>query len=245
MHSKLETRLTLIPYGYTRCYTVELEASAEKLQALADEILNNLLPASIFRGETLLNFSGTQARTNLLKDSPYSFQHRPEELFFMTGKVILPSEDEAPPDQSPPPPQRFQVSIRSQFKEFKGSKEIEHSTQITIDWGLPQTFPLREFVSLLKPDIEYLRFGFDLFRARFLSTLLGCYPVVSDSLLIEALPGRVAIQTISEGLKRQTDLPLQKDGWFEKTTEVLKRSLDFDLKHDYLLHVLPAKNRRL
>ena len=234
MNSTLETSRTLIPFGFTCCYTVRLDANSQGVSALADAIIKQLLPQELFRGEPLINLRGLESPAALLTECAAPPPAQGEELFYLGGEMTPPQEQEEDSVQEVTLPSPFRISIHTEFLEFQGSNDIVHTAALKRAWALPQSFPLKDFVLLINPEITALRFGLDFFRARFLSALSGSSPVAYESLQIDACAGQAAIQIISEGLKRRSDLPLQKGRWFSKTAQLLKQTLGFDLEQDYL-----------
>jgi len=227
MKSQLIHGKRLFPYGHTSTYTLEAELPKDAGSILAHQIITNLIPEEVLRGNELQDLRGRDPNLPLINQTSTI---RDYELLFITG-IIIPGENGAEEEE----PENFTLQITTPFNHSAGIHHIIHKVEIVRAGALPEDIPLKLLTKALSIEIDYLRFGLELYESRLVSGLLGFSPIITQRLLIEFYQGVLHLKIIAEALKKKGVLPLQREGLFEKVREVVKVANGVDLFTEYNL----------
>ena len=235
MKSSLSIRRTYIPFGYSTEYEATCELQSWQLPKFAQAILGDFMEPSLLSRSTIEDSKGRDPELLIDSTIPANLKPRGFELVFISGKrFTMMGED--PQTAVVQPDENFTLSVLTPFASFEGSRHIKHSIDVA-RIGLPDWISPYEIARAFPLEIDLFRIGLDLFEPKF-GSILGITPTVTQTLLIEASTQNCKLK-ITADTKDRKQLPLGRDGLFEKLDHVLKEIFSVGLIDDYRAKLQP------
>lgn len=225
--STLSFNRTLFPYGYTCEYRREVVHPKFSLSRLVDCSLRKLLTREIFTKKSVLDIKGRDPDTLMDQNVTEVFRPKGEELFFLSGKVMLFRRKE---EEIWEP---FDVRVHTAFDRFVGNHHIVHGVSTIRSGALPSFVDVIDLGRTFPISPEYFRLGLEFFSSSFISASLGFAPTVKETLLLESTSERTLIGISAEGLKNKESFPLSKGQYAETIAGILQEVFEFDVMEDY------------
>jgi len=209
--------------GYGLEYSDQRDISVGALSDLIDGLLREVLPTIISQQSQseVIDLKGRNAQDSLLPGIGPSAH---DELFRLGGMAPLRGSKESLNFEP------FEISLLSPFKRFEGSSHIVHELEQHRAGPLPSWLPLRllGYAAPLRPS--FMRFGLERFRNVLSFASFGYTPQVTDSILIDCVQGRLAVQVTSERNRSRLSNPCDDIPSFRAVSEILRAVMGFDLR---------------
>lgn len=224
MNSSLQIKRTFLPPGYRHEYRATIESKNTYLPKLVDASFRRLIEPLVLKCAPIVNMKGRDQRNLISQNIPVSAMPNADEFCFAAGIITKSPKAEKG--------QEFSIAVNSKFIANEESHHMLHVAAVDRH-SFPADVPV-EFVGRLPAvRLKFFRLGFDLFETRFLSSLIGLVPTVTQTLLIEADEKKCELSIIAEGLKKESALPLQRAEMWSTLGEILTNCLGFDFRADY------------
>lgn len=218
-------------------YSLVGDLGDDQLRAVVDACLNSFLPADIFRSDTVQDLKGCGPQPLLNNTEASVDQSSPEEeLLYIAGLAFLDEDREQAETQTDLDEHfsnGFELQVLTNFEQFVGCNHISHSIRTVRQGRLSPDIGLREMARLSGVAFEHFRIGLEVFHERFTGRM-GVAPVGDQRFFLDAEPGRFKLLLGAEHLQHKSDLPLTKDGLFERLNDLFQELFAFDIKTDYL-----------
>lgn len=234
MKSSLEITRNLVSFGFTVDFSLRVPLTPAALPLLVQAILQQVLPPEIATLSTIRDVKGVDRELirEVLKPDGTVYD---QEILFVSGTVPSPDEPEEGEDTDPDVlnPVPFEIGVHSVFSEFVGSHHIDHTLRRRITPDFLSGTTLLELLQLPDLSLKSFRGGLDVFTPSRFGGLLGITPTVTETFLISATDQECQLVIRAEGLKKRTDLPLQKFEYFSRLKAVFLEILQVDLEQTY------------
>ncbi|MBN8549319.1 MAG: hypothetical protein J0M12_08405 [Deltaproteobacteria bacterium] len=223
MNSSLVTKCAYLPLGYRCEYRATLTSKEVYLPDFIDSTLRSLVECLVLKTSPIVNLKGRDQRNLIDPNIPATLLPSADEFCFIGGEIT----------SSPKTPgQEFAVAVNSKFIANEKSHHMLHVCEIERR-SFPADIKIEDIGRLPALHIKHFRLGFDIFESRFLSSLIGLIPTVSQTLLVEATEQSCEISISAEGLKKRQELPLQRHEIWDRLRNALLDTLHFDIEADY------------
>jgi hypothetical protein len=227
--STLTQRRSFMPWGIRTVYRLDLPLSPSAFCALA-AALPALLPEEVYSGKPLRDLKGREPAS--LPDPTQAG----DELFFAAGTVYTGTKSERPAAARDLLGEPFQLRALSKFVEFDGPNHIVYSPAVALSDGMPHLMGaegyLRDIGSLVPLVLEKVRLGLEFFSGSFAGSMFGFSPAVTETVRVELEPGNASV-LIDAVQKSAAEPPLARGGYFEKLSDLLRKSCSFNLGDDF------------
>jgi hypothetical protein len=213
MASCLITRNWLLG-GYTAVFSESVSLNAGDLSRIAAAMFFWLRDALSLKATPaeLLDLKGRERTDLVIPELPHP---RAEEVFALGGSIAT---GHTPGGFTWAP---FVTSCTTRFKRFEGNRHIVHSYEIHPPENIPEWLPWWMLGSAAPIQLDYARFGFELFSSRFRLTSFGAVPVVSDSLLLDATNDRLVVQLTTNQPRWKPCNPFETNSVFRSTAQAV------------------------
>ena len=189
--------------------------SPSLLIEVSDLVLTRLLP-------TLGSIEGSLTDTQgLLPERPLalppaspSLAPRGQELCFIGGVIATGDAPTAVTLDD------FWASVTSSFERFD-SPHIIHTLSYSRAPSLPATVPFAALGRAFPIRVTLLRFGFEGFRSRRVTSMLGAAPTIDESFAIEADESQIVLQIKGERVPRANISPLRNTALWNEVQQHL------------------------
>lgn len=234
MKVRFDLRKKFFPSGFTADYELDVAMDRHAIPDLVDRAINGLLPAEATRRREVTDLKGRDPQSLLDPATPAEHLPRGEELVFVAGRVFTDDSQLAAGKLSDPlRGESFEMRLSTVFKQFSGHHHIVHSTTLERGGARLDGIDVSEVGRAAPVVISRFRLGMELFRSRFMAGALGYTPTVSDALMLEASGESLRVRIWAEAMKNRSDLPLSRDGLFDKVSSLVKDITGFDIAADY------------
>ena len=224
MNSSLQVKRTFLPPGYRAEYHAVIECPHIYLPKLIDASFRQLIDPLVLRRTPIVNLKGRDQRNLIESNIPVTFLPTADEFCFAAGMITKsPKADKG---------QEFTIAVNSKFIANEKTVHMLHIGDVERH-GFPADVLVESVGRLPALHIKTFRLGFDIFETRFLSSLIGLVPTVSQTLLVEADEKKCVLRIVAEGLKSKAEIPLQRDDIWKRLESILSESLRFELDTDY------------
>jgi hypothetical protein len=224
MKSSLSSKRCFLPPGYRIEFRASIEMQSVYLPELVDAGFRELLGPLVLDQEPIVNLKGRDQRNVIDLNMPATIAPSSDEFCFVGGSICRSPRD--------PKGHDFSVALNSKFIANEESHHMLHVCEIERR-VLPDWVDVKRIGRLPGLCIKVFRLGIDVFDSRYLSSLIGLVPTVSQTLLVEATPAKCEISVIAEGLKSKSDTPLQRSELWDRLQRILLRGLHYELQADY------------
>lgn len=229
IHSSLKLSRSLLPWGVRAEYRVEAALSPSAFVQLVCGAAE-LIPEQALDGKPLRDLKGREPGS--LGEAALSG----DELFFASGTIYTGTHSTHPQGMRALVGEPFYLRITSKFIEFDGPAHIVYSPAIVLGEDVPSLLPAAEYVReigrLVPLALDRVRLGVELFSGSFAGSMFGFSPAVTESLYLELTPGAAKL-SIDAALKRSADLPLSREGYFERADRVFQAACGFSMIKDF------------
>jgi hypothetical protein len=206
------------------------------ISKLVDRCLNHLLPERLFISKQIEDIKGFDRKPLEGEEIPLNGRGGVEELIYVAGKIREvdeeTKEDLESQDSTEMPVEPFALTLITSFKSFKGYGHIIHDVSLSRCTDSQQPIDLRTIGCSPNIELCHFRTGMELFRSRYAGRF-GIAPIADQRFSIEATPSDFKLSIVAESLKNRQELPLSKDGYFERLSTLFHEFIGFDLKADY------------
>ena len=208
-------------------YALSGEMADRQLLVLADRCINRLLPAELFSGDAVQDMKGCGPQQLLGNVEASADRESPEEeLLYAAGKVRLDTDHGS--HMAP-----FHLQLATKFDRFIGYHHISHTIIERREGPFPPALGFRHIASVPDLRLDRFRIALELFHAVFTGRM-GVAPIGDQRLFLEADRQRFEMILGAEHLNHMTDLPLAKDGYFDRLQAIFSDLFEFDIRADYL-----------
>ena len=225
VESNLTTRLRLWPPGYSLEYSLRTRLEPSGFVQFAADCLSDLVlkhsTERKFRNIKGIDYQNQFTRPVLRPNYP-CFD---EEVYFCSGELV-PEDLAEESDKS-----NFQLRGYTRFKSFESASMIVYDLNETFfpDFSDSPQAILRQ----QDTQLQYLSVSLELFRSRFMGTLLGFAPVVSQGFIVESNGSDLSLKIFANTLKTRTSLPLDQFGYFASLNNIINSQTGVDLYRDF------------
>ncbi|RMG40654.1 MAG: hypothetical protein D6719_10340 [Candidatus Dadabacteria bacterium] len=232
MSSSLKLRYKFLPPGYAGVYNLSLKLPEYTLPELADNIIRTLYKLRLLGSNQLKDFKGRD-RANLLNSNlPASLKPVSDELLFISGELYPQMPADSREDTVP-----YVFHINTPFESFEDNNHIVYRIKRGGS-GLPSFLHERNIARNFPNKIELFRLGLDLFHSKRTFAFLGYYPVVTETLLIEASAEDMALKITWDSFKARDILPLERMNLLGELSEAIGAAVNFSIKEDLQQKIL-------
>lgn len=225
MSSTLQLKRSYLPLGYKSDYHALIKASGIFLPILVDLSLKALVEYVLQKSDPLIDLKGRDQRNLIDPNIPATLLPTADEFCFVAGAIT--KSPKAAADG-----RDFSIAVNSGFIANEKDHHMLHVPSIERR-DFPADVRLETIGRLPGVHIQRFRLGFDIFESRFLSSLIGLVPTVSQTLLLEADEQKCEISIVAEGMRIRNEQPLQRLEIWERIRMAVLQALDFDVESDY------------
>ena len=195
------SRFQLWPYGWVAS-TNEAHPLLTKgaLSLFADSLLSHTAIYDLFSSKVLTNCKGARVSETLGSLRPRDLPSREGELVIISGRLYPGSSEEV----------SFWYQRRAEFMGFIQSHSVQFSVATYHSESLPEWIPVSALSTVFPASIDYIGVGLEFFKTNFISTMIGFAPSVCGSLIVDADASTISLWREEEGLKSQSDAPLEQ-----------------------------------
>ena len=243
MQSNLTFSRSIFPWGYSAKYSVASDINSDLLARVIETFLKDFLPNRVFFDETLEDMKGNgEFSGTFTSASPNAGSQESKDLIFIAGRLPA-EEDEASKEHKKSEQIReqkfnpFQISLASSFDHFVGNHHIVYKLREFRKGDLPSNLRLKDITEVSNIEFTEFRIDFELFHSWSLYDLWDFAPAADQRLSLLADRSQFRLSFEADSLKRKTDFPLGKEGYFEKLISIFEELFRFDLEADYLRQI--------
>jgi hypothetical protein len=234
MQSKLNLDRLLSFWTHEVEYTLGGELKPDQLAALIEGCINRFLPPELFQEGAVQDLKGCGPQLLLMENAPAP--EYPEELLFLSGQYLSPSDPPGQagsnPEDAQPHKRAFQLQLFTKFDKFLADNHISHALVSVSEGSWPERLNWQKAPTTAAASFDHIRIGLEVFHDKFTGPA-GVAPIGDQRLFLEADPERFKLLLGAESLRDKTDLPLAKYELFDRLAAVLNEIFKFDLKSDY------------
>jgi hypothetical protein len=213
-------------------YQISLPLPAFALGRLADLIVRELIPTSVWKSDFLSDFKGRDALDLIGND--WNPEEKPDgdELLYLNGKWFAaePAEEGA---RDKLKTHQFEFRIGTPFHAFLEENHIQFRKEESRK-NAPEGVPGWALGSAIPIELDKLRFGMNIYQPHSQTSIFGTSATVTEALLIEADQNVMALKITVENPERP---PLRRFDTFNRLGGILGRVFNFNLAQDYSIKI--------
>ena len=215
----------LLPFGYCAEYSLTIAIKKWELPEIVSHIYDDLLCPIVEAAPKLKDVKGRDISQALI---PISQTPKEGELFYIGGKVYSAEQSNGSYLEEP-----FSLSLVTNFDSFEGSHHIIHQSKIERRGPLPESITFKTVGKVFPLSILNMRLGLQFFRSKFITSMFGFSPSVTETLLIDCSTEEFNLWYKKEGQQTKEFPFLESHNLSTELNKLTEMLFSFNVIDDY------------